>query len=397
MVRATRSTLSRLRPSSVGPVIEDAFTSPLHDERLATVLGITLGVTFTTCFATGLISHGLQHPPSWFRWPARPVNLYRVTQGLHVASGIVSIPLLLAKLWVVYPRFWTWPPLRDVTHAVERISLIPLVGGALFQLFTGTVNIAYWYRPMPFFFTVAHFWVAWITIGALLIHIAAKLTTARSALANHPMAAESPGQGREDHGLSRRGFMGAVAATGGVLALTMTGDTIAPLDRLAVLAPRRVRHGPQHLPVNRSATEADVVARAQDPGYRLVVEGRVSNPYTLTLRELRAMPQHSAGLPITCVEGWSTAARWRGVPVRDLLARAGVGPHARVRVQSLETNGTYAHSILDALHTEDRDTMLALELNGEPLDLDHGFPCRLITPNRAGVLQTKWVSRLVVQ
>jgi DMSO/TMAO reductase YedYZ molybdopterin-dependent catalytic subunit len=44
----------------------------------------------------------------------------------------------------------------------------------------------------------------------------------------------------------------------------------------------------------------------------------------------------------------------------------------------------------------DPDTLLALELNGEPLDLDHGFPVRLIGPNRPGVQQTKWVGRVVV-
>src|SRR5207244_11518566 len=68
------------------------------------------------------ISHLIQQPPSWFVWPSRPAGLYRVTQGLHVATGIASIPLLLAKLWTVYPLLWTWPPARNVAHAVERRS-----------------------------------------------------------------------------------------------------------------------------------------------------------------------------------------------------------------------------------------------------------------------------------
>ena len=78
---------------------------------------------------------------------ARPAGLYRVTQGLHVATGLSAIPILLAKLWVVYPRFWEWPPLHSVAHAIERVSLLPLVGGALFMLVTGTINIARWYSP----------------------------------------------------------------------------------------------------------------------------------------------------------------------------------------------------------------------------------------------------------
>ncbi len=51
-------------------------------------------------------------------------------------------------------------------------------------------------------------------------------------------------------------------------------------------------------------------------------------------------------------------------------------------------------SELPGEHTENGLTLLALELNGEILDADHGFPCRIIAPNRPGVLQTKWVTRL---
>ncbi len=75
-----------------------------------TWLGIWLGTAFTICFITGLVSHGIQHPPWWFDWPSRPVNLYRINQGVHVATGLAAIPLLLAKLWAVYPKLFQWPP-----------------------------------------------------------------------------------------------------------------------------------------------------------------------------------------------------------------------------------------------------------------------------------------------
>jgi hypothetical protein len=114
-----------------GRTAEQRFTSPLHDTRIAAILGIALGVSFSICFVTGLLSYLIQHPPSWFVWPSRPAGLYRVTQGAHVITGFVSIPLLLAKLWVVSPRLLTWPPVRNVAHAVERLSLVPLVGGAI--------------------------------------------------------------------------------------------------------------------------------------------------------------------------------------------------------------------------------------------------------------------------
>ena len=65
--------------------------------------------------------------------------------------------------------------------------------------------------------------------------------------------------------------------------------------------------------------------------------------------------------------------------------------------RALQERGRYNHSTLNRSHAGDGDTLLALELNGEPLALDHGFPVRLIGPNRPGVLQTKWVGRLVVR
>jgi DMSO/TMAO reductase YedYZ molybdopterin-dependent catalytic subunit len=85
------------------------------------------------------------------------------------------------------------------------------------------------------------------------------------------------------------------------------------------------------------------------------------------------------------------------VPVRDLLARAGAAPDAEATVESLQPSGRYRAADLNAEQVSDRDTLLAVDLDGEPLHIDHGFPVRLIGPNRPGVLQTKWVSRLVVR
>lgn len=99
---------------------EEAFESPLHDERVASRLGLALGVAFLTCSLTGLVSHFMQHPGGVLHWPTSPVWLYRVTQGLHVATGIASIPLLVAKLWTVYPKLFTWPPARSLVHGLER-------------------------------------------------------------------------------------------------------------------------------------------------------------------------------------------------------------------------------------------------------------------------------------
>jgi DMSO/TMAO reductase YedYZ molybdopterin-dependent catalytic subunit len=372
-----------------------AFPSRLHDDRVAAVLGIALGVAFGACFLTGVLSHLIQEPPAWFRWPPRPAGLYRITQGVHVITGIASIPLLFAKLWVVYPRLFRWPPFTGIAHFLERIALVPLIAGGLFQVFSGLANINLWY-PYPFGFRGAHYWVAWITIGALIVHIGAKTTATRAAL-SRGYDATLPVPPVDPAGLDRRGFLGSVFATSGLLVLFTAGQTVRPLERLALLAPRRPNQGPQGFAVNRTAAAARVVDAARDPAYRLVVEGNVTRPLRLSLDELHAFPQHEASLPIACVEGWSTTQRWRGVRVRDLLDRAGAADDADVTVRSLERRGPSAAAELDRGHARDRDTLLALEVGGETLDLDHGFPVRLIGPNRPGTMQTKWVERLVVR
>ena len=102
-----------------------------------------LGVAVAVCFITGLISHLIQHPQPWFVWPTRPVWLYRVTQGLHVLSGIAAIPLIVVKLRSVWPKLFERPIIGGLTRQIERASI--LVGSMLFQLTTGLLlNIAQW-------------------------------------------------------------------------------------------------------------------------------------------------------------------------------------------------------------------------------------------------------------
>ena len=97
------------------------------------------------------------------------------------------------------------------------------------------------------------------------------------------------------------------------------------------------------------------------------------------------------------MEGWSVDAVWRGVPLASLLALVKAPKGASVRVESLESaRRLYSSSVVEAQDAEDPDTLLALQLNGTDLDLDHGFPVRLIAPDRPGVLQTKWISKVVV-
>ena len=100
------------------------------------------------------------------------------------------------------------------------------------------------------------------------------------------------------------------------------------------------------------------------------------------------MPQHTARLPIACVEGWTTTQEWTGVRLAD-LARAGrrAGRVDGAFVRSLQPAGVLAKASLNGVRCAIRDALLALKVNGADLPLDHGYPARIIVPALPGRAQ----------
>lgn len=154
--------------------VRRALDAPERTPRTAVVLGRLAGIGVLVCFVTGLYSQLLQHPIGWLPLPTRPVELYAWTQGLHVAVGTALLPLVLAKLWVVYPRLFAWPPLRSPADVAERGSVAVLVSATLLQLVMGTLNTFQWY-PWPFSFVRTHWALSWVVVGAIVVHVAVKL------------------------------------------------------------------------------------------------------------------------------------------------------------------------------------------------------------------------------
>ena len=362
----------------------------LRSTAVTARVGMALGLAVAICFVTGLISHFIQHPQPWFFWPTHPVWLYRLTQGLHVISGIAAIPLLVVKLWSVWPKLFERPFIGGLTRQLERISILVLVASMTFQLSTGLLNIAQWYA-FKFFFTTSHYAMAYVAAGAVIVHIGVKLPVIRRALGEplEPFLAEQVRRGP-----SRRAVLWGTGLAVGLATVVTAGQTVPWLRRLSVLAPRSGQ-GPQGVPINRSALAAGVVGSAQAPDYRLTVTNG-SRSRTFSLPELATMPQATRSLPIACVEGWSANAEWTGIVLADLVAAVGGSPDADVRMISLEQPGNYSRTVLPARHARDPNTLIALRINGQILNLDHGYPCRLIAPSRPGVLQTKWLSRIEV-
>jgi len=383
----------------LAPPTPEAFTSRLRSPAVAAKVGLWLGVTFGLCFVTGLISHYSQLPSHPIPFPTSPSWGYRLTQGLHVTAGVAAVPLLLVKLWSVLPKLFESLPLRDrrrlLLTVLERGSIGVLVAASIFQLATGLLNAAQWYPWLAFSFRTTHYALAWVAIGALLVHIAVKLPITRDTLASdidatthdRPTAADPAA-------VSRRGLVRATFAAAGVAVLATAGGTVPWLRQVSVFA-TRTGEGPGGVPINKSAKAAGVEQSARSTDWRLevVVDGAVTS---LSYDDLRAMPQHTVELPIACVEGWSAQGAWSGVRVADVLGTASAAAERDVTVRSLQQVGAFRRTTLPANFAADERTLLALDLAGEPLALDHGFPCRLIAPNRPGVLQTKWVSRLEV-
>ena len=135
--------------------------------------------------------------------------------------------------------------------------------------------------------------------------------------------------------------------------------------------------------------------------WRLEVGGLVENPLKLSLADLRALPSRTQITRHDCVEGWSCIAQWRGARLASALAAARPKPEARFIAffcadtleQTLDGDGRYYETIdlVDAAHPQ---TILAYEMNGAPLPVEHGAPLRLRVERQLGYKMAKYVMRL---
>ncbi|KPC81021.1 molybdopterin-dependent oxidoreductase [Streptomyces sp. NRRL S-4] len=409
-----------VRLPSPGPPLptEPAFwRSPVRGVRFTAVLGLALLAGITLLFVTGLLSYAAYNPDlaavndktpdkGWlgfylFDWPTGPHWLYRMTQGIHVTLGIVLVPVLLAKLWSVAPKLFALPPARSAGHALERLSLLLLVGGALFEFVTGLLNIQLEYL-FPGSFYPLHFYGAWVFFAAFLAHTCLKLPRALQVLRqglptgqDDELASPRPSEPT----VSRRSALAVVGAGSLLLLATSAGRSFdGGLRRTALLTPRggaEPASGPNGFQINKTAAKAGITPDVTGDLWRLTVVGPAGE-IRLSRTELLAMRQHSASLPIACVEGWSTSDQWwRGVRLRDLAALAGFpdGPPG-VLVASIQRSGPFRTVALRDNQVRDPRSLLALGVNGEDLSPDHGYPARVIVPAAPGVMNTKWVGRL---
>jgi DMSO/TMAO reductase YedYZ molybdopterin-dependent catalytic subunit len=128
--------------------------------------------------------------------------------------------------------------------------------------------------------------------------------------------------------------------------------------------------------------------------YTLRVDGLVEHPVDLSLAELKAMCKQEQITQHYCIQGWSGIAKWGGVPMRDILSLVRPLPQARWVVFYSFAPGAEGGRYYDAHnieHMKHRTTLLAYEMNGEPLNELHGAPLRLRNEVELGFKHVKWI------
>ncbi|MFJ2355052.1 molybdopterin-dependent oxidoreductase [Frigoribacterium sp. NPDC087798] len=394
-------------------------TSPVWLYQVSQGVHITAGIACIPLLLVKLHSvfpQLFQHPPI-----KHPVDvLERASIALFVATSILQLVTGLLNTYQYYP----WPfPFKQVHFALSFV----IIGSLAIHIAVKLPLITRYWRARDSYDAEGRFVEPSSELDeARAAFVAESEATARLARFRAVRDADGTRRDRDPHAappapargltgrvlrwidsahefdrepgrarVSRRGFFTAAGvATGGVVALT-AGQSFAPLSPLNAFGPRQRGLGPNDLPINRTAAAARVLETAMDPDWRLdVLVGGVATSFTLDA--LRGFDGADERLPIACVEGWSQTGSWRGVRLVDLLAAAGAPTDQRLRLTSLEEKGGYRVTEMGPEYASDPRTLVALELNGEPLSIDHGYPARMIAPGRPGVLQTKWLSSIEV-
>lgn len=146
---------------------------------------------------------------------------------------------------------------------------------------------------------------------------------------------------------------------------------------------------PQALIVNPKKTSPVI----NPDTFKLIIDGAVNQPMQLSINDLQKIPLQSMVIRHVCVEGWAAIVQWGGVRLRDLIALT--QPQSSARYVYFTSGDGYYESwdMPSALHPQ---TLLAYQMNGQPLPVDNGAPLRLAAPIKLGYKQSKWVTKVTI-
>lgn len=209
---------------------------------------------------------------------------------------------------------------------------------------------------------------------------------------------------------SRRGFM-----VGGIAALTtvfgwrwMSDETKYNLYQRAFVFNEKVSqffYSPQRLAAefpseritrpNRVNGDIGLKNEAELSVWKLTISGLSgSGSREFTIDEIRAMPRTEMITEFKCIEGWSTIVQWAGVRFSDLAAACGLTANNIPEYVSLTTPDKEYYVGWDTAAAMHPQTLLAYEMNGELLTLDHGAPLRLASSTKYGIKQIKRIGNI---
>lgn len=197
----------------------------------------------------------------------------------------------------------------------------------------------------------------------------------------------------------RQGVVGSARVTSGTPAPAGAEEMDAAAAGLAPRRPKPVRGTRAELTPNDRFYRIDIdlePPRVDAAKWRLHVDGLVATPLELGLDEIRALPRVTQDITLECISNplggdLVSTSRWTGVPLLDLIRRA--APSDRARTIHMEAADGFYES-LTMTEAQDRRVLLVYEMNGVPLPVEHGFPLRIYIPNRHGMKQPKWITRL---
>lgn len=330
------------------------------------------------------------------------------TASKSVVIGVVVVTVLAVAAWAgvsarLHPRF-----------GIQVMIVAGLVGAVAALLRPVDIFLA----PLP----------SLVAGGAAALALWWLLRMARPSAVTEPVSAtsttlegpEASSNWRKPAEVSRRGVLlgiGGVVVVGGAAmasARWLTSRASAVASRVATVLPQPAE-ALAPLPASVQAPvpgmtpfitpnsdfyridTAVIVPQVTAEEWTLAFDGMVRRPFTITYAELLDMPMVERDVTIMCVSNpiggaLIGTARWLGTPLLPLLERAGIEPGAD-QLFSTSVDGWTCSTPLDGL--AEREPLLAIGMNGEPLPIQHGFPVRMIIPGLYGFISaTKWVTRI---
>ncbi len=330
-----------------------------------------------------------------FKFAAKPLAFYGMIGSLIVAAAVLGV--VLAR-WE-----WTRSRPRRTLVAAFVLSVAPLVALAV-----GPASSLLQARFDAEGTVLSSAAAAWQVVGAVAAY-AAVFAIVYTLLAR-PRRSSLPGRSvtvRTRGGVTRRevlhrGILLIVAMAGGWTVMRW----IAALGRGTIAFAQTLFDRVKGLPPEITPTDTFYVVSKNPPGFdpvvnvgrwKLEVSGLVSKPAVLTYDQIAAMPSVSRPHTLECISNdvggdLISTANWRGVRLRDVLARAGEAGAKAIQIAFRCADGyTESIPIAEALNP---DTLLVYEINGRPLPPKHGFPLRLLVPGHFGMKNPKWITKI---